>query len=527
MNQLSQTGYVSATREARAQERRKLGPMAYVELGQDNGGILLNLGEGGFAVQSALAFQVSELAELRFQVPQVRGWLSARGRIVWMSENRTVAGIQFQELPETTRREIRKWVSGKDQGAPRTDEGLGPEPRTNIAATEYRGDPRIQVRGATEPKPSASQLGSAPATGAVRDLVTPNGSRETGASSATSETSAHDFRFSEYSMFAAEPSPAEIWIDAGHQKRGSRRVALLSILTAALFFVLGATMGRSTVDHWIAYVGAWMQGPTTPNVKPPGPVEQPSGTAANPQEVGGQVGGDANGVQSGDTHQAPNETPAPDAKTGNSVPASGEATGRAAEKQGSQPNLVAKSNEPVDGVAGKTSSSAAMPATKQPIKTGATRNTYGATEGESARAGEHSILVNAPEPGNPPFVVNLPSDAVSASPTVAISARRSMQVPPRAGVGSRSERVVIGRLISHGEPFYPVEARNRRMEGGVEVHATIGRTGQVISVRPVSGPTLLASAAMTAIREWRYEPTFVDGDPVETQAEITMVFRLP
>jgi outer membrane biosynthesis protein TonB len=38
---------------------------------------------------------------------------------------------------------------------------------------------------------------------------------------------------------------------------------------------------------------------------------------------------------------------------------------------------------------------------------------------------------------------------------------------------------------------------------------------------------LLASAAMTAIREWQYEPTFIDGDPVETQAEITMVFRLP
>jgi protein TonB len=72
-----------------------------------------------------------------------------------------------------------------------------------------------------------------------------------------------------------------------------------------------------------------------------------------------------------------------------------------------------------------------------------------------------------------------------------------------------------------------MEARNRRMEGSVEVRATIGRTGHVISVRPVSGPALLASAAMMAIREWRYEPTFIDGDPVETQAEITMVFRLP
>jgi TonB family protein len=87
--------------------------------------------------------------------------------------------------------------------------------------------------------------------------------------------------------------------------------------------------------------------------------------------------------------------------------------------------------------------------------------------------------------------------------------------------------VVVGRLISHSEPFYPIEARNRRLEGGVEVHATIGRTGQVLGVRPMSGPSLLASAAMAAIREWRYEPTYVDGDPVETQAEVTMVFRLP
>jgi hypothetical protein len=104
MNQVSQTGSVSATRVARAQERRKLGPMAYVELGQDNGGILLNLGEGGFAVQSALAFQAIEFPELRFQIPQRRGWQTARGRIAWMSENKTVAGIQFLELPEATRR---------------------------------------------------------------------------------------------------------------------------------------------------------------------------------------------------------------------------------------------------------------------------------------------------------------------------------------------------------------------------------------------------------------------------------------
>jgi hypothetical protein len=144
-NQLSQPGSVSAKREARAQERRKLGPMAYVELGQDNGGILLNLGEGGFAVQSALAVQGTEFAELRFQIPQRRGWQKARGRIVWMSENKTVAGIQFLELSEAVRREIRNWIAAKENGAAATDKKQESEPLTNISATAYRGDPRSQA----------------------------------------------------------------------------------------------------------------------------------------------------------------------------------------------------------------------------------------------------------------------------------------------------------------------------------------------------------------------------------------------
>jgi len=83
----------------RAHMRRKLSPMAYVELGQDNGGILLNLSEGGFAVQSALALTSRVFSELRFQVPALQGWLTASGRIVWISDSKKEAGIQFTELP--------------------------------------------------------------------------------------------------------------------------------------------------------------------------------------------------------------------------------------------------------------------------------------------------------------------------------------------------------------------------------------------------------------------------------------------
>jgi TonB family protein len=144
----------------------------------------------------------------------------------------------------------------------------------------------------------------------------------------------------------------------------------------------------------------------------------------------------------------------------------------------------------------------------------------------SAVAAGASILVNAPEPGSPPFYVNLPTEAVSASGAIAISARRTLEVLPRSVGSNGAERVVVGKLIAHSEPFYPADARSRGIEGSVQLRARIGRTGRVVGVTPVSGPLLLFPAAVAAVREWRYEPTFVNGDPAETLADITVVFRL-
>ncbi len=525
----------------RAHKRRKPGPMAYVELGQDNGGILLNLGEGGFAVRSALAFQATEFPELRFQVPQLRGWRSAGGRIVWMSENKTVAGIQFLELPEASRLEIRKWASAEEAGERAEGEQRGTiEPRTMVSETAYPGDPRD--RRAAAPMQAAANTTR---TAALRESVAaarmppaavPVVQRAAARAGAAQAPPSQDFRFNEYSMFAAEPGSEQVWVEAGRQKIGAGRVALLLIVVAALFFALGATVGRGTLDPWIAYVEAWVQGPAAPSVKSPAAVDHAS-SAPDSLETKQQEGSGATENQAGAAQQAPIETAGSNPPQGNAAPTeSGRVDGKAGEQPNpeahSQANPIGKGPAVGAGLPGKqafsTTEVAPTPAPKQPAKAVAPRSASTAGESEDTRVSGHAILVNAPEPGSPPFGVNLPSETVSASSNVAISVQRSIQVPPRTGTGyARPERVLIGRLISHGEPFYPPEARNRRLEGAVQVHATIGRTGHVIGVRAVSGPSLLASAAMTAIREWRYEPTFIDGDPVETQAEIAMVFRLP
>jgi len=61
----------------------------------------------------------------------------------------------------------------------------------------------------------------------------------------------------------------------------------------------------------------------------------------------------------------------------------------------------------------------------------------------------------------------------------------------------------------------------------VKIRATIGQLGQVMDIRPVSGPISLLPAAMNAIRVWRYKPTLVNERPVQAQQDVTIEFRPP
>jgi TonB family protein len=298
-------------------------------------------------------------------------------------------------------------------------------------------------------------------------------------------------------MFAAAPEREAVWAQPAPRK-GRWRAAALGILMAALFFALGATVGRDTVNRWIGDVGGWMRSQLTiapaPKVTPPVAPEQttaadaPSDTTAN-----GPAREDQTQAQSEET---PGATSTPAAKS----------------------DLDAEASAPNSDINAKTGK-------RGTAKGGTVRQT--APE-PSGAATEHSILVNAPGPGSAPFMVNFSNEAVSASRAIAMSARRSLEILPRSSsASSGAERVVIGKLIVHSEPFYPAEARSRGIEGSVELRAKVGRTGEVLGVTPLSGPWLLFSPAVAAVREWRYEPTYVNGDPVETVADVTIVFRLP
>jgi protein TonB len=83
-----------------------------------------------------------------------------------------------------------------------------------------------------------------------------------------------------------------------------------------------------------------------------------------------------------------------------------------------------------------------------------------------------------------------------------------------------------GLIIKKIPPQYPLEAKLVRLEGTVVVRAVIDQSGEVSEVNALSGPPLLESAAVDAVKQWQYKPFAVNGQPVDVETTIEVVFAL-
>jgi TonB family protein len=96
--------------------------------------------------------------------------------------------------------------------------------------------------------------------------------------------------------------------------------------------------------------------------------------------------------------------------------------------------------------------------------------------------------------------------------------------PRRIRVGGN---VQAAKLISQAKPVYPEALQKQGIEGTVILRAVIGTSGQILSLSPFSDPDpALTKAAMDAVRQWKYTPTLLNGEPVEVVTTITVAFRL-
>lgn len=85
-------------------------------------------------------------------------------------------------------------------------------------------------------------------------------------------------------------------------------------------------------------------------------------------------------------------------------------------------------------------------------------------------------------------------------------------------------QVEAARLISHPDPIYPYLAREAGIQGDVMLHAIISTDGRILELRVVTGSPLLVRAAVEAVQQWRYQPTLLNGEPVEVETTITVSF---
>ena len=96
-------------------------------------------------------------------------------------------------------------------------------------------------------------------------------------------------------------------------------------------------------------------------------------------------------------------------------------------------------------------------------------------------------------------------------------------VPQRIRI---SQGVTKGLLVHRVEPTYPTLAKSARVQGEVVLNAIIDANGQIQNLQLVSGHPMLVPAAIAAVREWRYKPYLLNGQPVEVETTITVIFSL-
>jgi TonB family protein len=86
--------------------------------------------------------------------------------------------------------------------------------------------------------------------------------------------------------------------------------------------------------------------------------------------------------------------------------------------------------------------------------------------------------------------------------------------------------VIAGTVVYQKHPVYPAEAKANHISGAVVMAATISKAGTVKQLEVVSGPEELRASALDAVKEWKYQPYLLNGEPVEIETTITVNYSV-
>ncbi len=214
--------------------------------------------------------------------------------------------------------------------------------------------------------------------------------------------------------------------------------------------------------------------------------------------------------------------PVPTAKPSASVPST------AASVPNSQPDAVATkspaaaapetaSDDYVPAPSATKPSGSAVPATSKPAEAPL-----------MVKAGKASVVHAKPAaPDTPAPDMSAIATAGAGAPPPNLGSGAGTELHPVLQTIHISQGVSQGLLIKKVQPVYPRNALFMHLEGSVELMATISKSGDISHVKVLSGDSQLTRAAADAVKQWKYKPYLLNGEPVEIQTQVTINFKLP
>lgn len=525
----------SSVTDRRSHRRMRIIPFGYLQMDVSNGGIVLNISEGGIAITTAAILTDDRLLNLNVQFPDVGGWIETSGQIAWRSESKKEAGVRFVALTEEARQRISDWISA--QAA--TDDLREPEERPKIQEEqeEQRRITDVPERGillseSPAPAEEAKKLEEAPAFSSTNasslqsvEVYTSPPSPETLAPSRKPHRKPIRFR----------PRHAPVQREASGWRSARRAFAAMLILAASSLLIWEWILPRNDVHIEL-----------TAAVRPTSKAEAHN-KPANSAEIQAQS---VSKVQVEQKNPQPPQTkpllaenkdeslrdhspedprqrllkarsPAKPTPKAASPPAENLSTPEQA--KGQSWRAAASVNTRPLKTASQTAGSA-LPAPPQleaelrqptnpaPLSTN--------TSQPAAPKAKESLMLPAKQPATPANYTGAVAIVADPYPALRLPDGRSSKKQRQATT------LQLGHLLSRVEPVYPDEAKQQGIQGTVKLHAVIGRHGNVEKVESVNGPTVLVEAAMNAVRHWRYTETLLAGQSVETEEDIAVIFRL-
>ena len=205
---------------------------------------------------------------------------------------------------------------------------------------------------------------------------------------------------------------------------------------------------------------------------------------------------------------------------------------------GSSLRVDAAASQP--GLKSTTAQSATVPSPGKQTESAPKSATNAAASVPPARAPEpQEVLVVSNRPAaasgtpNPPAepAPDVPapvqlSDGSQSQPIPSLVYSSTANAPTPALANYRiSQGVAQGLLTKRVQPVYPPQAVAMHLQGAVQLLATISKDGNVTNLKQVAGDPVLGHAAMDAVKQWKYKPYLLNGEPLEIQTEITVNFK--